>query len=253
MTRVLDNRYEQAVAEGRRALGAFCCLDGFAVSHILCAAGFDFVVFDHQHAAYTWPDLENLCFRVRSTGAAAFIRTASIDPAEVALAYDMPVDGVILPNVSSLEEAELAVRTAKLAPTGERSVGNERHDATIGAYHAPEPLLGLLIETPGAVEAIDAIVKLPIDLLWIGTHDLAASLGFDPHSLEEGIPAPLQSAMTKVQEAAFAQGTQFWGYEPGSAASIVGTDARLVRQAALDCLDRARAGIEAQREAVPGA
>ena len=152
-----------------------------------------------------------MCFRVRSTGAAAFIRTASIDAAEVGLAYDMPVDGIILPNIASLEEAKRAVRDARLAPVGERSVGNERHDATIGAYHAPEPLLGLLIENPGAVEAIHDLLKLAVDFVWIGTHDLSASLGFDPHSLESGIPEPLKAAMDRVRDAAFEHGIRILG------------------------------------------
>ena len=57
------NRYLDGVAHGRPLLGAFCCLDGFSIPHILATAGFDFLVFDRQHAAYTWPELEQMCFR----------------------------------------------------------------------------------------------------------------------------------------------------------------------------------------------
>ena len=102
----MTSPYAQAIASGRRALGIFCALDGFAVSHIIAAAGFDFVVFDRQHAAFNWPDLKNMCFRVRAAGASPIIRTASTDPDEVNLTYDLPVDGILLPNVASLAEAQ---------------------------------------------------------------------------------------------------------------------------------------------------
>ena len=124
------------------------------------------------------------------------------------------------------------MRTAKLPPHGERSIGNERHDVTVGAYDAPEPLLGFLIEHIGAVDAIDDILDLPIDFIWVGTHDLAASMGLDPHvAVREGPQPELQKAIDKVRESARSHRTQFWGLEPGSAAAVVGVDARVVRAA----------------------
>src|SRR5215472_1274183 len=104
----VGNRYANALAEGRQALGVFCCLDGPSVAHVFASAGFDFVVIDKQHTAFTWPDLESLCFRVRSTGAGVFVRTASFDAAELDLALDLPIDGVVAPNVASLDDARLA-------------------------------------------------------------------------------------------------------------------------------------------------
>jgi 4-hydroxy-2-oxoheptanedioate aldolase len=237
----MSSPYADAVASGRRAAGVFCALDGFAISHIIAAAGFDFVVFDRQHAAFNWPDLENMCFRVKAAGASPIIRTASTNADEVNLAFDLPIDGILLPNVASFEEAERAVRIAKLPPHGERSIGNERHDVTIGAYDAPEALLGFLIEHIGAVEAIDQILELPIDFIWVGTHDLAASMGLDAHAaVRDGPPPVLQEAIDRVRESAFAHGTQFWGREPGSAAAVVDVDARVVRRAFDDVLRAAR-------------
>ena len=39
-------RYRRGLAEGRQVAGVFCCLDGYATSHMLAAAGFDFLIFD---------------------------------------------------------------------------------------------------------------------------------------------------------------------------------------------------------------
>ena len=86
-----ERRYRRGLAEGRTVVGAFCCLDGFSTSHLLASVGFDFLVFDHQHAAYTWPELEQLCFRVRSAGASPFLRTASTEEAELNLAREIQI------------------------------------------------------------------------------------------------------------------------------------------------------------------
>ncbi len=238
----IGGRYAQAMDEGRIAFGVFCAMDGFAVSHTFAAAGYDFVIIDVQHAAYTWPDLENMCFRIRSTGAAVFIRTASTEPAEVNLALDLPVDGLILPNIASFEMARAAVAQTKFPPAGERSLGNERHDSIWEAYSQPDALVGMLVEHIGAIAEIDKILELDIDFVWIGLHDLSASMGIDPHSVVIGgsMPAELRDAIDRTRRAADANGVKFWSGEPGAHATISGVDARIVRKAAEDALARVK-------------
>jgi 4-hydroxy-2-oxoheptanedioate aldolase len=225
------------------AFGVFCALDGVSVSHLFASVGYDFVIIDLQHAAFTWPEVENMCFRIRSTGAAVFLRTASTEPAEVNLALDLPVDGVILPNLASFEQARAAVAHTKFPPVGERSLGNERHDSIWQAYAAPDALVGMLVEHAGAVGDIDRILaELPIDFVWIGLHDLAASYGIDPHSVVVGgaMPPALDAAIARTRAAARANGVRYWAGEPGADATIAGVDARIVRQAAVDALARVR-------------
>ncbi len=237
------SRYREGLAARRQVVGAFCCMDGYATAHILAAVGFDFLVFDRQHAAYSWSDLENLCFRVRSEGASPFIRTASAEEAEINLAMDVPVEGIIIPNVASAAEARAAIAKAHWPPQGIRSLGNERHDAIWQAYSQPDPLVGLLIEHPGAVAEIDEILKLAVDFIWIGTHDLSLQMGFDPHEVVDGgvLPAALTEAMERVREAAAAHDVVLWGGLGDKHSVGVGTvDARLVRQAAEDVLARLR-------------
>lgn len=242
----IGGRYQAALDEGRMALGIFCALDGYAVSHLFASVGYDFVIIDRQHAAFTWPDIENMCFRIRSTGAAVFIRTASTEPAEVNLALDLPIDGVILPNIASFEEARAAVARTKWPPLGERSLGNERHDAIWQAYAQPDPLVGMLVEHRGAVAEIEKIFDaLPIDFAWIGVHDLSASMGIDPHSVVSAgqvqpFPADLVAAIDRVRAAARANGVQFWSAEPGADATILGVDARMLQRAAAEALARGR-------------
>jgi 4-hydroxy-2-oxoheptanedioate aldolase len=242
----IGGRYQAAIDEGRPAFGVFCALDGYAVTHLFGAVGFDFLIIDRQHAAYTWPEIENMAFRIRSTGAAVFIRTADNSPAEINLALDLPIDGLVLPNIASFEEAQAAFAQTKFAPAGERSLGNERHDAIWQAYSQPDPLVGMLVEHPGAVAEVEKIFsELPVDFCWVGVHDLSALMGIDPHSVvSDGVvqpfPEELIAAIDRVRAAARAHGVKFWGSEPGADAVMCGVDARIVRNAARDALERAR-------------
>jgi hypothetical protein len=70
-------------------------------------------------------------------------------------------------------------------------------------------------------------------------------LGIYPHSVvSEGVvqPSPDQrtAAIDRVRAAARAHGVKFWGSEPGADAIMCGVDARIVRNAARDALERAR-------------
>jgi 2-keto-3-deoxy-L-rhamnonate aldolase RhmA len=234
-------RYHTALVEERAPVGLFCCLDGYSVAHIFAAAGFDFMVFDRQHAAYSWPELEQICFRVRSEGTSVFIRTASTEEAEINLALDLPVDGIVLPNLSSAADTRRALAFAKYPPAGVRSLGNERHDTIWNAYSEPDPLVGMLVEHPGAVAEIDAIFELDIDFAWVGFHDLSALMGLDPHKAfgPQGVEPRLAQAMERVRAAAKKAGVTFWGAADGDAI-IGGVDARIVMQAARGALAAAR-------------
>ena len=237
-------RYRRGLAEGRQVTGVFCCLDGYATSHILATAGFDFLIFDRQHAAYTWPELEQLCFRVRSAGASPFIRVASTEEAEINLALDLPVDGIILPNLASAEETRRALSFCKFPPDGIRSLGNERHDAIWSAYSQPEPLVGMLVEHPGAVAELDEILQLAIDFVWVGAHDLSALMGLDPHNAfgPDGLDPALAAAYEKIKAAAAKHGVVYWDApgNPDAAAVFGGVDVRLFAAAAEQALARAR-------------
>src|SRR5206468_360682 len=154
--------------------------------------------------------------------------------------------GVILPNITSFEEARAAVAQTKFAPTGERSLGNERHDAIWQAYSQADPLVGMPVEHPGAVAEIEKIFsELPIDFCWVGVHDLSALMGFDPHSVVsdgkiQPFPDELVAAIERVRAAARANGVRFWGGDAAADAVTIGVDARIVRNAVRDALERAR-------------
>jgi 4-hydroxy-2-oxoheptanedioate aldolase len=206
------NALDRARAEGREAFGTICVVDGYVTSQLAACSGADVILLDKQHAAFDWSQLETSCWRIRSAGAAVYVRTASLDPAELNLVADLPLDGMMLPNVSSLAEAEGALRSVRFPPDGDRSVGNVRTSILMGTdfRDAQDPRAGLLIEHIGAVEQIDQILDLGLcDFVMVGPHDLAASMGIDVHT-ETTMPRALVDAIASVRASAEAHEVGWW-------------------------------------------
>lgn len=208
------NRLDAARQAARPAVGTICVLDGYVPSQLAGAAGADVVLVDKQHAAFDWSQLETMCWRVAATGAAVYVRTASLDPAELNLVVDLPVDGVMLPNATGVEDARRGLSTTRFPPRGDRSIGNVRTSVLAGRdfRDAQEPRGGLLIEHVGAVEAIDDILSLGLcDFVMVGPHDLAASMGLDAHT-EPDRPPALDDAIAEVRRCADRHGVGWWSW-----------------------------------------
>jgi len=100
---------------------------------------------------------------------------------------DMCAMGIIVPDVSTQEEAEAAVRAAKYAPMGERGLATTRSaDYGYGKKGADlfeqanaETMVIALIESKeGVANAEDILSVEGIDGCFIGTSDLSMSMEF---------------------------------------------------------------------------
>ncbi len=98
---------------------------------------------------------------------------------------DMGVNGVIMPVVRTLDEAKTAVRSSYYPPKGVRGIGPviaaRQWGVSVEEYLqiANAQIVSiLLIEHIDAAISIDSILTIPdIDLIMIGAHDLASSMG----------------------------------------------------------------------------
>jgi 2-dehydro-3-deoxyglucarate aldolase/4-hydroxy-2-oxoheptanedioate aldolase len=99
------------------------------------------------------------------------------------MGLDAGAAGVIVPLVETAEEAARAVGLSRYPPAGRRSAGGVRPLTAFGAYHrsAADTLVAVMIETAAGVSAAAAIAAVPgVDAVFIGTGDLALSLGCAP-------------------------------------------------------------------------
>lgn len=155
-------------------------LGSAALAEMAGRAGPDAVVLDLQHGLWERRELEAAVALARVP---VLARVAENTAAAIGLALDAGAAGVIVPLVETAEEAARAVAFARYPPVGRRSAGGVRPLAAFGAYHraAAETLVVVMIETAAGVDAAPAIAAVKgVDAVFIGTGDLALSLGCAP-------------------------------------------------------------------------
>ncbi len=182
-------------------VGTFCAIAHPPVAEMVAGAGFDFIVIDAEHSQIGRGDLENLFRAADVARTPALLRVPDNDRIWISSALDSGATGVLVPRISTADDARAAVAMTRYPPQGERGVGPGRASAygakieeTVAAAHA-NTVLAVQLETAQGLDNIDAIAAVEgIDAVYIGPGDLAVSLGaFGP----EGRPV-LERAIAKV-------------------------------------------------------
>ena len=174
----------QHLQEGGQFGAFWFSLGSSALIELATAAGPDAIVIDAQHGLWDRHSLENA---VAATGGKLplLVRTMDTSKGAISTALDAGAAGVIAPLIETAEEARRTVEAARFPPHGVRSGGGVRPLAgDFAAYYAAanaHTLVGVMIETVAGVANAEAIASVEgVDLVLIGTGDLAISLGTFP-------------------------------------------------------------------------
>lgn len=255
MSWVKTNHVKRALREGRPTAGAWLHLCSAMSAEIMSRAGFDWLLVDMEHGHGDLQTLLGQLQAIEGSETIPVVRVQWNDPAVIKRVLDLGAYGVMVPWTSGRAEAEAAVRACKYPPHGIRGLAGSHRAGGYGR-HAPEYwkrandeiLVVLQVETRGAVDEIDEIVRIPgIDVIFIGPADLSTSLG------HMGNPAhpEVQSAIGRVETAARGAGlalgniTRSWDqarelYAKGYQFLTLGSDTALVVQGSHDLAARFR-------------
>lgn len=147
---------------------------------------YDALWLDFEHAGITMRDVELTTLAAKVHGMDSFVRMPATDYASAMRALEAGAGGVMYSMVRSAAEAEQGVRWAKFAPRGQRGLNGGNRDGHFGleplaeyaARANAETFVGIQIETPEAIEQIEAIAAVPdVDLLFVGPVDVSLVLG----------------------------------------------------------------------------
>src|SRR5262245_53135838 len=152
---------------------------------ILGYAGFDCVLLDGEHGAVDAASLDAMiqgCFAGNTVPIVRVLRND--DPESVMHALDLGAQGILLPHCRTAEDARRLRLAALYPPLGERGFGPGRgsfwgrvDSESYFASSNDSVLLLALVEDPVGVENVEAIAQCGIDVLWVGTGDLAMGYG----------------------------------------------------------------------------
>ena len=179
------NKFKRAMALGQPQFGAFLGLPGSSVAEILAAAGFGWLLIDHEHAPFELSDILSHLQAMASYDVAPIVRPVDDNPALLKKLLDIGVQSFLVPMVDTPEQARSIVRALRYPPAGTRGLGTSLARAAgwgqVSDYlHKANDEICLLVQ----VETTDALQNLPqilqvegVDGVFIGPSDLSASMG----------------------------------------------------------------------------
>lgn len=187
-------------------------------------AGFDAIWLDAEHNSWDRRELQRMISLHHLANIDCIVRTGSRTASELYHLLESGATGLMIPLVNTAADAAALAAAAKFPPLGQRGLdgaGLDNDFYRAGTEHYPpqanaETLLLVQIETPEALENVDAIAGTPgIDGLFIGPSDLALRLNC-PNDWSH---PKMVECQTKVQRAAQRHGVA-WGRPAKDAADV---------------------------------
>ena len=197
------------LAAGETLFGTFLTLGSPFAAESLGLLGWDWLLVDLEHGGGDESQLVGQLMGCSSAGVHALVRVESDVRGRTARALDLGVEGVMCPQVNSVDQAETWASVLHYGPPGSRGIAFFHRGARYGTDPQPietsrKRICGIAqIESPEAVEAVEEIAAIDgIDVLFVGPSDLSYSMGLF-RQFEE--PA-FRDAIARVNDAARAAG-----------------------------------------------
>ena len=187
------------------------------LAEIMVRAGAESVCIDNEHYPFTDEDIVNICRTVRSLGAECVVRLGDKRLEAIYRVMDMGVNGVLLPNVETAEEAQMIVDAVKYPPVGRRGCCPITRGADYGVgidtleYYSKindTTTVGIMIESKKGYENLDEIMKVKgIDYFTIGPSDFSGSFGKPGQAgTDPEIKAAMADAYARMLKAGYSIG-----------------------------------------------
>jgi len=168
---------------GTITVGTFAAIPHPVAIEVTAAAGVDFICIDWEHAQISRERIEDLVRAADIHGVPAMVRVPGHAPESIAAVLDAGAAGVLVPRVSTADQAHAAVQAMRYPPIGTRGVGPGR--AAAYGYRIPDYLsaanktllLAIQVETSEGLANIDTIAAVDgVDVIFIGPGDLSVSI-----------------------------------------------------------------------------
>lgn len=183
----MTKNLKEKIFNNEKALGGFVNSYNPSLVEMLGFNGYDFVVIDNEHGAFSQSEITDMIRTAKQTNMSPIVRT-SYDPSSIQKVLDSGAEGIQVPMISNLDGAKEVVSKAKYPPVGIRGVAYSIPAAQYGTLSGrpyldqanQNNLICVHIETKEAVENFEDIIAIDeIDVAFIGSTDLAVNLGYD--------------------------------------------------------------------------
>lgn len=225
---------ERIAASDRALIGMWACSGSTLVTEVAAGSGLDWLLIDMEHSTNT---LESVLLQLQTVAAypiTPLVRVPSNDTVAIKQILDLGAQNLIVPMVSSADEARAAVAATRYPPAGVRGVGSAlarsaRWNRVDGYLQesARHTSLTVQIETAAGVDAAGEIAAVDgIDAVFVGPSDLSASMGLLGQQTHPDVVAAVEKVFHAVKAAGKPVGVN--AFDPAAADAYVAGGADFV-------------------------
>ncbi len=207
------NTFKSALASGQTQIGLWSSLSSNYTVEVIAGAGFDWLLLDMEHSPN---DLESVLTQMQAAAAYpshTVVRVPWSDMVGIKRILDAGAQSLLIPFISSAQEAREAVSYTRYPPQGVRGVAGTTRAGRFGrvanyAQRAHEQICVLVqAETAQALDNLEEICAVDgVDGVFIGPADLHASLGFLGETANPAVVPKIEQAMRRIRACGKAPG-----------------------------------------------
>ena len=187
-------------------LGLWQALATPYTAEICAGAGFDWLLFDGEHAPNTAQTLLQQLQAIAPFPVHAVARVPVGDPTIIKQYLDIGFSTLLIPMVESADQARTLVAATRFPPRGVRGVASATSrasgfgsDTTYLAQAHEKTGLIVQIESRAGLDALDEIAAVDgVDALFIGPADLAAALGHLGNPRHDKVQSAVGDALRRI-------------------------------------------------------
>jgi 4-hydroxy-2-oxoheptanedioate aldolase len=180
---LFDNPVKRLLREGRAAWGASLPDASDLLAKLTVNTGVDFLWVDLEHRPYDTDAVRWIPIICRMAECACMVRVAGLEATGIKKALDIGANCIMVPQISTADEARRVVEYSKYPPEGSRGVSplwtvfmDVSWDDYLPAANQ-ETCVVVQIETPEGMRNVEEIAAVPgVDVVFAGPMDLSASL-----------------------------------------------------------------------------
>lgn len=181
-----ENKLLKKMRNKEIVYGTWSMTGSTTVVEVLATTDLDYIILDMEHASMSFETIENQVRVCENKGVQAIVRLSTSDDQLILRALETGCRGIMVPHITTVDEAQRVARACKYAPQGKRGLSpyTRNHDFTHEnlveslAEENDNTFVGILVEGNVGILNLEEIVKVEgIDLIYTGIYDISQSVG----------------------------------------------------------------------------
>lgn len=225
---------DRLAATDRTLYGGWICSGSPVVAEIMAGAGLDWLLIDMEHAPNGLESTLAQLYAVSGYPSTPLVRVPVGETVTIKQVLDLGAQNLLVPMISTPEEAADVAAMTRYPPVGRRGVGSAlarsaRWNRVEGYLNNDADHLSVFVQIESA-EGVDnarEIAETPgIDGVFVGPSDLAASMGLLGQQTHPEVVAAVKRAFTGIAAAGKPIGVN--AFDPAAARDYAAAGARFV-------------------------